>query len=107
MNIFLAEYKEMYEELEEKGFKPTLNIIDNKFSKAVQKYITSQNVGWLLVEPNNHSVNAAERSIQTFKNDFISVLCSVGAGFPLQLWCYLLHQAEITLNLLRTSQSDH
>ena len=57
-------------------------------------------------EPDNHRVNAAEHAIQTFKNHFISGLCSVDKGFPLQLWCYLLAQAEITLNLLQTSQID-
>ena len=36
-------YKEMYEDLEARGFKPTLNVTDNECSKAVQKYITSQN----------------------------------------------------------------
>ena len=33
---FVAAYKEMYEELEPKGFKPTLNVTDNEYSKAVQ-----------------------------------------------------------------------
>ena len=102
----LDSYKEIYEEPEAKGFKPTLNVIDNGLSKAVQNYITSQNVGCLLDEPNNHIVNVAKRAIQTFKNHFISGLWSIDADFPLQLWCYLLYQAEITLNLLQTSQLD-
>ena len=82
---FIEAYKEMYKELDTKGFKPTLNVTDNECSKAVQNYITSQNVGYLLVEPNNHRVNAAKRAIQTFKNHFISGLCSVNDGFMLQL----------------------
>ena len=61
--FFVAAYKEIYEELEAKRFKPTLNVTDEKYSKAVQNYITSQNVGWLLVEPNNHPVNATKRAI--------------------------------------------
>ena len=56
---FVEAYREMYEELEAKGFKPTLNVTDNECCKAVQKYITSKNVDYLLVEPNNHCVNAA------------------------------------------------
>ena len=103
---FVAAYKDIYEYLESKGFKPTLNVTDNECSKAVQDYINSQKVDWQLVEPNNHRVNAAERAIQTFKNHFISGLCSVDKLFPLQLWCYLLAQAELTLNLLRTSRID-
>ena len=38
---FVEAHKEMFEELEAKGFKPTLNISDNELSKTVQKYITS------------------------------------------------------------------
>ena len=60
----------------------------------------------LLVEPYNHRVNPDKRAIQIFKKPFISGLCSVDAGFPLQLRCYLLQQAEITLDLLQTSRSD-
>ena len=41
---FVAAYKEMYEEFEAKGFKPTLNMTGNECSKAVQNYIISQNV---------------------------------------------------------------
>ena len=55
---FVAAYKEMYKELEAKGFKPTLNVTDNKCSKVVKNYIASTNVGYLLVEPDNHHVNA-------------------------------------------------
>ena len=100
---FVEAHREMYEELEAKGFKPTLNVTDNECSKAVQNYITSKNVDYLLVEPNNHRANTAERAIQIFKNHVISGLCSVITVFPLQLWCYLLHQAEISLNRLGTS----
>ena len=102
----MASYKEIYEYLGDRGCKPTLNVTDNEYSKAVQKYINSQGVDWQLVEPDNHRVNAAERAIQTIKNHFISGLCSVDKLFPLQLWCYLLAQAELTINLLQTSRID-
>ena len=38
-----------------------------------------------------------------FKNHFISGLCSVDKNFPLHLWCHLLDQVELTLNMLHTS----
>ena len=82
---FVEAYREMYQELKAKGSKPKLNVTDNTCSKAIQKYITSQNLHYLLVEPNNHRANAAKRAIQTFKNHFISGLFSVGIRFPLQL----------------------
>ena len=58
------------------------------------------------MEPSNHRVNATERAIQTFKNHFISGLCTTDENWPLQLWDQLTHQATITLNLLRTSRVD-
>jgi len=53
---------------------------------------------------NEHRRNLAERAIQTFKNHFISGLCSTHPDFPLNLWDKLLPQAELTLNLLRPSR---
>ena len=49
---------------------------------------------------------AAERAIQIFNNHFTSGLYSLSIGFPLQLWCYLLHQSQISLNLLQTARSN-
>ena len=99
-------YTDIYKYLSDKGFKPKLNVTDNECSRAVQDFIHGQQCDWQLVEPNNHQVNATERAIQTFKNHFIAGLATVDREFPLQLWCYLLQQAELTLNLLRTSRHN-
>jgi hypothetical protein len=56
------------------------------------------------VPPHCHQRNAAERAIRTFKEHFVAGLSSVDPAFPLHLWDRLLPQAEITLNLLRTSR---
>jgi hypothetical protein len=56
------------------------------------------------VPPHCHRCNAAERAIRTFKEHFFAGLSSVDPTFPLHLWDRLLPQAEITLNLLRTSR---
>jgi hypothetical protein len=56
-----------------------------------------------LVPPDNHRSNLAERAIQTFKHHFISILSGVDDKFPLSLWCALLEQMELTMNLLRQS----
>eukprot|EP00956_Cyclotella_meneghiniana_P000517 scaffold565_cov22-Cyclotella_meneghiniana.AAC.2 len=57
----VAAFKEVYEYLSDKGFKPKLNVMDNQCSKAVQKYLTSQQTDIQLVNPDDHRVNAAER----------------------------------------------
>ena len=102
----VAAYQDIYEYLESTNQKPTLNVADNEASKAVQTYIKSKNVDWQLVEPDNHQVNATKRAIQTFKNNFRAGLATVDKAFPLQLWFYLLIQAEMTINMLRTSRVD-
>jgi hypothetical protein len=61
-------------------------------------------VDYQLVPPHCHTRNAAERSIRTFKENFVSGLASVDPDFPLHLWDRLLPLAEMTLNLLRKSR---
>ena len=95
-------YKYMYDYLKSRNCKPKLNIMDNEASTAVKRYIKNANVKYQLVKPNNHCVNAAEREIRTFKNNFVAELSSVHPKFPMYLWDELLPQAFITLNLLRT-----
>jgi hypothetical protein len=56
-----------------------------------------------LVPPDNHRSNRAERAIQTFKRHFISILSGADNKFPLSLWCALLEQTELTVNILRQS----
>jgi hypothetical protein len=65
---------------------------------------TSNDVDYQLVPPHCDRRNAAERAIRTFKEHFLAGLSSVDPSFPLHLWDRLLPQAEITLNLLRTSR---
>jgi hypothetical protein len=61
-------------------------------------------VEYQLVPPHCHRRNAAERAICTFKEHFVAGLASVDPNFTLHFWDRLLPQAEITLNLLRTSR---
>ena len=63
-----------------------------------------ENENFHLVPPHLHQRNAAERAIQTFKNHFISGIVSTHKDFPIHLWCRLLPQAIVTLNLLRPSR---
>ena len=54
--------------------------------------------------PHIHQRNAVERAVRTFKNHFISALCTVDHLFPLYLWYRLLPQVTMALNMLRQSQ---
>ncbi len=99
-NTILAAYQQQLKLLESKGHKIKVNVMDNQASKVIKKYLTTQQCNNLLVEPNNHRVNAAERTIQTFKAHFISALATINSNFPLQLWDQLTPQVEATLDML-------
>ena len=79
-------YKEVFETLEAKGYKPKMNVMDNQATKYIKKFLTKKECDLQVVEPHNHRVNAAERAIQTFKDAFIAALVTTDRNFPLQLW---------------------
>jgi hypothetical protein len=97
-------YDTIHEELTIKGFKPKLKTLDNEASAAMKNVFTANDVDYQLVPPLCHRRNAAERAIWTFKEHFVAGLSSLDPTFPLHLWDRLLPQAEITLNLMRTSR---
>jgi hypothetical protein len=100
---WVQEYDSIHQELTVKGFKPKLQTLDNEASNALKNFFTVNNIAYQLVLPHCHRRNAAERAIRTFKEYFVAGLSSVDPSFPMHLWDRLLPQAEITLNLLRTS----
>jgi hypothetical protein len=97
-------YDTIHQELTVKGFKPKFQTLDNEALTALKNFFTANDVGYQLVPPHFHRRNAAERAIRTFKEHFVAGFSSVDPTFQLYLWDRLLPQAEITLNLLRTSR---
>jgi hypothetical protein len=80
--------------------------MNDQASKVIKSFLTPKQCHLQLVEPNNHGVNAAERTIQTFKALFISVLATINSKFPLQLWDQLPPQVKMTLNMLCSLRID-
>jgi hypothetical protein len=97
----LEAYKSNLEYLVSKGFKRKVNMMDHQATKAIKAYLTPQQVTLQLVEPHNHRVNAAERAIQTFKNQFIGAIGTTDSKFSIQLWDKLAPQVQDCINLLR------
>jgi hypothetical protein len=97
-------YDSIHQELTVKGFKPKLQTLDNEASTALKNFFTVNDIAYQLVPPHCHRRNAAERVIRTFKEHFVAGLSSVDPSFPMHLWDRLLPQAQLTLNLLRTSR---
>ena len=97
-------YKKIQEMFTKAGLKPKLHILDNECSETFKKFMISKDETWQLAPPHIHRRNAAERAIQTWKNHFIAGLASLNKQFPMHLWCRLIYQANLTLNLLRQSR---
>ena len=87
------------------ALKPNTWILDNECSTELKNALTHENITWQLVPPHQHHTNAAERAIQTLENHLNACLATVDPDYPLQEWDRLLHQVEITLNLLRSAKS--
>jgi hypothetical protein len=101
---WVTAYDSIHQELTVKGLKPKLQTLNNEASTALKNSFTVNDIAYQLVPPHYHRRNAAERAIRTFTEHFLAGLYSVYPSFPMHLWDRLLPQAEITLNLLRTSR---
>jgi hypothetical protein len=102
-SIFEA-FKAKFNMLEEKGYKPKVNVMDSQATKYIKQFLTKKGCKLQLVEPHNHCINAAKQAIQTFKDAFIAALATPDVEFPLQLWDKLTPKVQDTLNLLQESR---
>ncbi len=96
-------YQNIINRMKAAGLGLKTHRLDNEASTAYKECIRNNGMIHELVPPDNHQSNLAERAIQTFKHHFISILSGVDDKFPLSLWCALLEQTELTVNLLRQS----
>jgi hypothetical protein len=97
-------YTKLHTYLVDRGLKPQLQKLDNEASAGLKRFMTQQKVQYQLVPPHIHRRNAAEKAISTFKDHLIAGICSTDKQWPIHLWCRLIPQATLTLNLLRQSR---
>ena len=97
-------WEQTHKLLVQQGHPPELHILDNECSQDLKDAFAKYHIQFQRVPPKEHRANAAERAIRTFKNHFVSVLCTVDSKFPLTEWDRLLPQTMLTLNLLRSSR---
>ncbi len=81
--IIFEAYKDLFETLDAKGYKPKMNMMDNQATKFIKQFLTKKDCNLQVVEPHNHRVNAVEHAIQTFKDAFIATLATTDREFPL------------------------
>ena len=100
----LKAFNKITSKLSSRGLKPRLQRMDNEASQLLLDQMDEDNIDYQLTPAGLHRRNSAEKAVQTFKNHFISGLCSTNPTFPLNIWDKLIPQAVITLNLLRSSR---
>ena len=100
----LSGITKIHEKLRKRGLTPKIHIMDNEVSEDLMKYFEDSDIQFQLVPPHMHRINAVERAVRTFKNNFIAALCTVDPLVPFYLWDRLLTQFTMTLNMLRQYQ---
>ena len=81
-NDTIKAYEDIYNIFTQRGLKPQLHWLDNEASKALKSIIDEQQTTYQLTPPHINQRNVAEQAICTFKNHFISGLCSADKNFP-------------------------
>jgi hypothetical protein len=79
----VQEFTKVIPILKSSGYHPALNVMDNKCSTAIKKYIRSEAINIQGIPPHNHQANATKRAIATFKEHFIAALTTVDMLCPL------------------------
>ena len=97
-------YTKLLEYLSGRGLKPRIQKLDNECPAGLKRFMTQNEVEFQLVPPHIHRRNPAERAISSWKDHFIASLSSTDKQFPMHLWCRLIPQCTLTLNLLRQSR---
>ncbi len=78
-------YQVLIDRLNSAGIFPKLHILDNKCSADMKETIKSNKMEFQLSPPHDHCCNLAEMAIQTFKDQFVAILCGADKSFPLHL----------------------
>ena len=97
-------WKKLNDRLTQHGHVTKNFVLDNECSAELKTALRKHNKQYELTPPNVHRRNAAERAIRTFKNHLMAGFATCDKEFPVAEWDRLLVQAELTLNLLRTSR---
>jgi hypothetical protein len=84
-----------------RGFKVKLNVMDKQATKYIKQFLVKKECKLQLIDPHNHQINVAKRTIQTFKDVFIPALATTNSKFSLQMWDWLTPQVMNTLNMMR------
>lgn len=99
-------WEQLQKKLTKHGHETKHYIMDNEISGELKSALQKYNMTYELTPPHMHRRNAAERAIRTCKNHLLACLATCHPDSPLAEWDRILDQANITLNLLRTSRTN-
>ena len=97
-------WNNLHQVFEQSGIAPNTYIMNNETSGEFMRSLKDKGLKYQLVPPNSHPRNLEEWDIQTWNKYFKAGLASVDPNFPLSEWDILIHQTNITLNLLHSSR---
>ena len=78
--------------------------MDNETIIDLIKSMNEDKFTYQVASPGDHGLLPVARTIQTFKNHFISILFGANQSFPANQWDRLLKQTAITLNMVWRSR---
>jgi hypothetical protein len=99
-------YTKLHEYLSGRGLKPRLQKLDNECPAGLKQFMTQHEVDFQLVPLHIHQRNSAKHAISSWKDHFIAGLSSTDKQFIMHLWCRLIPQCTLTLNLLNPRLSS-
>ena len=97
-------YESIYIDLTDTGITPILEYLDNETSKELIAAIKKNYLKYQLAAPHDHQLNSAERAVNTFNNQFLTILAGCDKLLPKYQWCQLVPQAVVILNVLQQSR---
>ena len=100
-NQLSKNFEDVFNYLTDRGHKPKFHIIDNEAAKDTITMIKREKINLQLAPPDLYRRSPAERAIRTEKNHMLSGIASKHDKFPTHLWCRIIGQGEMTLNMLR------
>ena len=93
-----------FDQLKDNGYTPELHIINNECSDLFKNSFQNITLASNVLPSHSNRQNLSEHAIQTWKHNLISGISTCDTDLHPAEWYHLMHQWDITINLLRYSQ---
>ena len=102
----MAAYRKTMKRFKKANIIVKKHILDNEISAEFKGEIEKHQCEYKLVPKGMHRRNIAERAIQTWKSHAIGLFSGLPETCPLSLWCQMLPQIDMYVNMLRQSNTN-